>query len=540
MFPSLNKKVPFWKLLERRIGRRLTLHKGHIITVGIIFLVVVFLLWRQLPKANNADKALNANEDKRSEALAEKKAILPNKVQQEQEQKSKSNELKPSKETKIRDQKQILESMGQVHIFYYPWYGNIETDKEWVHWNHDILPHWSEMENAKYEIGKEFEPCEDIGSVFYPSLKCYSSRDAQVITTHAFDHLANRANVNVLIVSWHSPLVDQKNMYKKDTITSDNLKKLFEVISEANANLMKSNHTNTDGLVKIGIHLEPYDHRTAESTVKDIQYLFDQFGGEAYANTFANLFYVYDSYKMANAEWRRMFAQIRNTKYDGIFLGLYLDDTSEKHILESGFDGFYTYFGSQLFTKGSNFHNWDQLNAFAYKHNLIFVPSVSPGYDDTRIRPWNAMNTQPRKNGAYYKDYWNAIFKINALTPHQPIRFVSITSFNEWHEGTQIEPSISYTSTKTKFTYHDYRNEGGEFAYLQITKDCVAEFYKIFAIMIFIFFWTLIFWQVILTTDKIKLYVLQLFLFIIDVILTQQLSIKHIFDISLLKKGCST
>lgn len=31
-----------------------------------------------------------------------------------------------------------------VHIFYYPWYANPQTDGAWNHWNHKILPHWFE------------------------------------------------------------------------------------------------------------------------------------------------------------------------------------------------------------------------------------------------------------------------------------------------------------------------------------------------------------------------------------------------------------
>jgi hypothetical protein len=31
-----------------------------------------------------------------------------------------------------------------VHIFYYPWYANPQTDSAWNHWNHKILPHWFE------------------------------------------------------------------------------------------------------------------------------------------------------------------------------------------------------------------------------------------------------------------------------------------------------------------------------------------------------------------------------------------------------------
>jgi hypothetical protein len=54
------------------------------------------------------------------------------------------------------------------------------------------------------------------------------------------------------------------------------------------------------------------------------------------------------------------------------------------------------------------------------------------GYCDERIRPWNQRNTQERRDGEYYRESWNAAA---AVTPS----FISITSWNEWHEGSQIE-----------------------------------------------------------------------------------------------------
>merc|ERR1712083_224420 len=50
------------------------------------------------------------------------------------------------------------------------------------------------------------------------------------------------------------------------------------------------------------------------------------------------------------------------------------------------------------------------------------------------------------------------------------IQYVSITSFNEWHEGTQIEPSVAKQS-KNGFKYLDFEQEGGASAYMDITKD---------------------------------------------------------------------
>ena len=116
--------------------------------------------------------------------------------------------------------------------------------------------------NAQYEIGKQYDPSEDeIGASYYPSLGAYSSSDPLVIQQH-FEWLLE-ANISVIVVSWHSPKAIENNaenaFAEKDKITAKNLDLLFQ-------------YAATFGM-RIAIHLEPYDGRTAESTYRDLEYL---------------------------------------------------------------------------------------------------------------------------------------------------------------------------------------------------------------------------------------------------------------------------
>ena len=117
---------------------------------------------------------------------------------------------------------------------------------------------------------------------------------------------------------------------------------------------------------------------------------------------------------------------------------------------------------------GSSHQNWKSVKAFCDGNNMLFVPSVGPGYIDAAVRPWNNHNTRNRVNGRYYETALQA-----ALSARPDI--VSITSFNEWHEGTQIERAAP-KKTVTR-VYLDYLPHGPDH-YLELTRHWAEQFNK--------------------------------------------------------------
>jgi glycoprotein endo-alpha-1,2-mannosidase len=77
-------------------------------------------------------------------------------------------------------------------------------------------------------------------------------------------------------------------------------------------------------------------------------------------------------------------------------------------------------------------------------------------------------NTRHRRHGKYYEVGWRSALSAQA-------KVIAITSFNEWHEGTQIEPAVPKATAS--FTYFDYEPEGTNF-YLNLTKWWVIEYSK--------------------------------------------------------------
>lgn len=229
--------------------------------------------------------------------------------------------------------------------------------------------------------------------------------------------------------------------------------------------------------IKVAFHIEPYQGRDEVNMFTNVKYIIEKYGEHpAFFKYQTNngkllpLFYVYDSYLMNSEQWTKLLKHtesksIRETPYDAIFLALLVDEKHKRDILTAGFDGVYTYFATNGFSYGSTQRNWASIKAFCEDNNLIFVPSVGPGYIDTSIRPWNFQNTRNRINGKYYET------SLSAALEARP-DFISITSFNEWHEGTQIEMAIPKMS---QTVYLDYLPNKPTI-YLEITRKWAAIF----------------------------------------------------------------
>ncbi|MDO8424729.1 MAG: glycoside hydrolase family 99-like domain-containing protein [bacterium] len=84
---------------------------------------------------------------------------------------------------------------------------------------------------------------------------------------------------------------------------------------------------------------------------------------------------------------------------------------------------------------------------YAKSQNLYFIPNVMPGYDD-RNQNGLQRSVLERKGGEFYKKFWEIARKY--LDPKLPLAM--ITTFNEWHEGTEIEPSKEHNDQYLELT----------------------------------------------------------------------------------------
>ena len=225
-----------------------------------------------------------------------------------------------------------------------------------------------------------------LASAFYPVRGLYSSSDAAVVAAQMRE--IRRAGVDQVVTSWWGR-------------GSPEDLRLPLVLEQA----------RTVGL-SVGVHLEPYEGRTTASTADDVRHL---------TGLGLRDFYVYGAHDAPAEEWAQVTASMAGARV--------LAQTARVGFaVAGGFSGVYTY--DVLVYGGRTF---GRLCEQARKRSLLCAPSVGPGYDARRAVA--DLRVKPRRDGATYDAMWRAAL---AAAPD----VVTITSYNEWHEGTQIEPAM--------------------------------------------------------------------------------------------------
>ena len=221
---------------------------------------------------------------------------------------------------------------------------------------------------------------------YFPSRGLYSSSSAKIVSAQMHEIAA--AGVGTIVVSW----------WGFDSPENDRLAPVVEAAMQ-------------EGL-DVAIHIEPYRGRTPGSAADDIEQLHRTYG--------VTDFYVYDADSDPAADWAAALAPLDDVRVFGHtpFVG---------RAKASGFDGLYTY--DVVTWTGALFR---RLCTQAHAAGLLCAPSVGPGYD-ARLAT-NMDSVRPRNDGLTYDRMWKTALRANP-------DLVTVTSYNEWQEGTQIEPA---------------------------------------------------------------------------------------------------
>jgi hypothetical protein len=245
----------------------------------------------------------------------------------------------------------------------------------------------------------------DIASSYYPQRGPYSSADPRVLRAQMAEIAG--AGIDQLIVSWWG-------------WGSPEDLRLPAVLDFAR-------RFDLD----VAIHLEPYPGRTAATIEADVAHL---------RTLGIRDFYVYAPTDVRADVWAEL-----NDRLGGD-VRVFAQTALVGYAAAAHFDAVYTY--DVLAYDGDSFRRFCNQARVA---RLVCAPSVGPGFDARRLR--GDSPTKPRRRGATYDAMWQGALDADA-------DMITITSYNEWHEGTQIEPALSAPQI-SGFSYLTYSGAWG-------------------------------------------------------------------------------
>ncbi|GIX05976.1 MAG: hypothetical protein KatS3mg115_0379 [Candidatus Poribacteria bacterium] len=302
-----------------------------------------------------------------------------------------------------RAQRRWTDVPRQVLAFYYPWYGTPEFSGRSVHW------------------GKIDPEAQDIeASTHYPEIGAYDSHDPALVRRHV--QQAKGAGVDGFIVSWWGP----------GDFSDQAMPLLLEAAQEA-------------GEFGITVYWETVPgsgEAQIQKAVSDLLYLLRQYGSHpAFLRVEGRpVIFVYGRVmgQVPMEAWPEILRRV-NAEHAGDYL-LIADGYREAYAV--AFDGVHTYNpvgwvrgkAPDLLRSAAR-ERYSEAVQLARRFGKIACLTVIPGYDDTKIRtPGIAAD---RQGGETYRVLWEEAI---AADPD----WVLITTWNEWHEGSEIEPSIEH------------------------------------------------------------------------------------------------
>jgi len=282
----------------------------------------------------------------------------------------------------------------EVLAFYYPWYGRDGR-------------HWGGSDPVGHTI---------LNATHYPVAGAYDSHDPAVIDSQI--GLARAHGLTGFISSW----------WGQGTFEDQAVPLLLDKAET------KGFHVSVYWEVAPGKGAQQIDR-----AVSDLVYILKHYGAsQAFLKVDGKpVIFVYGRVvqQVPLASWPPILSGARAKAGDFILVA---DGCDEQHarvfdaVHEYNFAGALEHMKPPALPGWAHNHYFDAVNE-ARKRWSIACVTVIPGYDDTKIRhPGFKVD---RQNGQLYRVLWQA-----ALDSKPD--WVLITSWNEWHEGSEIEPSF--------------------------------------------------------------------------------------------------
>lgn len=299
----------------------------------------------------------------------------------------------------------------KIYVHYMPWFFNMEQDGYWgQHWTMT-----NKDPNVMDENGKR-----EIASHYYPLIGVYSSNDNDLQEYHLL--LMKLSGIDGVIFDWYSSRdVNDYNALKNSTesfITEiEDVGLEFAIMYEDKT----AQYTTQEGGSSI-----------INNAVVDLQYIQDTyFTSENYIkiNDSELLFLFGPNYITDPLDWEIIIPQLNSTPY---FMSLW--ETSDR--LGQYADGEFSWIDSNHMTTLSNYYQ------YCIQNNIQTVGGVYLGFNDFYYEGGWRPNTD--NDWVISHNGTQVLNETLTLTDSSPVEFIQLITWNDFGEGTMIEPTNEF------------------------------------------------------------------------------------------------
>jgi len=350
-----------------------------------------------------------------------------------------------------------VSSQIQVGAYYYPWYKE-NADSETMPWN-----------RAMRLLLKNRQQ---------PMLGLYNSGDPEVIGGHIAQSL--RGGIDFWAVSWWGPGSQTDRIFRRDILSHpDSAKLKYAVLYESTGRFGK------------------FDSPNYSKWRSDLKYMKKHyFNHPSYLRIQGRpVLFIYLSREYFRNQGEEALKLLREEFPEVYLVGddVYYGDGMDEYRAEwaANFDAVTSYdiYGQSVGMHGGTekavrylAENYAKAKKAANSVGTAFIPAIAPGYNDTAVRdghPGRARYFTDREDSKE-GDIFREMIRQAALPNLDPAggNILMVTSFNEWYEDSQIEPTegtaessrTDFSDSGTYYTggqrYHDYG-----YLYLDILKE---------------------------------------------------------------------
>lgn len=299
------------------------------------------------------------------------------------------------------------ETRPRVLALYYGWYGKPPRTPE--------LLHYRQIDAARRKIGSH---------THVPELGPYDSTDPAVMTAHV--HSAREAGVDTLVCSW----------WGKGDQTDRSFRELLPLAA----------HEGLTVCPMFELHTKPGDVDAIRDTW---DYLLTSYGSNSAWLHVGDrpVIFLYGAARTAlsSEQWADLLTELEEKHRPGVAVIADGIDYESAFL----FDGMFhlpalaAFRGKSASDVAEAYRNeYAPLLRNARRFGSTPVLAVCPGFGEPGAKPDTVVD---RSDGSLYRAQWEASLSLTK-------GWVLVNSFNQWHNGTEIEPSVEYKDQYLRLT----------------------------------------------------------------------------------------